>query len=350
MCKILKIRIIIHFFLFCLCGTVTSQNTITFKTTDFPEKQQLKGNKLPIVDELLNPFKVILIDSFMIVQNIETSPVFDIVNLNTRKIMARFCNRGRGPGELVSPFTFQYIAQSREIMVQDLQGKKLVFFSLEKILNNAPVKHTKTVTLDNTIMVRKLKMVQGGNFFCDLIGNKDGYMNALANNEGKLLRVLNKYPKTDFQFDPILGSNVFGVNIEVSSDMQTVIIPYGDTDMIDIYNAEGKQQLKMIGPNFKKLHVAQGLNGATLTNKNNLAFRTPYASNNSFIVPYIGRPYRLSDPHGHTNQLFWIGLNGDLLKHFEVSPPVSQIAVDWEKRIIYGLNVEMEPAVYMYKY
>jgi hypothetical protein len=94
-------------------------------------------------------------------------------------------------------------------------------------------------------------MVLDGNFFCDLIGHEDGYMNCLIDSNGKLIRFLNKYPKTDSQFDPIIGSNIFGANIEATPDMQKVITSYGYTDLIEIYNTEGKNQLQLYGPNYK---------------------------------------------------------------------------------------------------
>jgi hypothetical protein len=119
-----------------------AQISKNFKINDFSEKVQLIGEKLRITDELLNPGDLLLIDSLLIVKNNQTSPTFDFVSLKTGKIIAQFCNRGRGPGELVSPFTFQYIAKSREIMVQDIQGKKLEFFGLDLILKNAAVKYT----------------------------------------------------------------------------------------------------------------------------------------------------------------------------------------------------------------
>lgn len=327
-----------------------AQISINFKTNDFSERVQLKGAKLQVNDELSNPSDLLLIDSILIVKNSQTSPTFDVVNLKTSKILAQFCNRGRGPGELVSPFVFQYIDETREIMVQDVQGKKLVFFGLDLILSNAAVKFTRTVTLDNAILVRKIKMVHDGNFFCDLIGHEEGYMNCLLDRSGKLVRLLNKYPKTDFKYNPVVGSNIFSFQIGITSDRKHIITPASFSDRIDIYNLDGKPITYITGPNFKKPDVAQGANGVTLTRKNNQAYNNPSANNNSFMVPYNGLPYKTTDPHSHTNQIFWIGLNGDLLKHFEVSPPVSQITVDWEKRIIYGLNVEMEPSIYMYKY
>jgi hypothetical protein len=327
-----------------------AQISKNFKINDFSEKVELKGEKLRITDELLNPGNLLLIDSLLIIQNLKTSPAFDVVNFKTGKIIGRFCSRGRGPGELVAPFVFQYIDETREIMVQDIQGKKLVFFGLDLVLKNAAVKYTRTVTLDNEILVRKINMVHNGNFFCDLIGHEDGYMNCLIDSNGKLVRFLNKYPKTDFQFNPVVGSNIFNFHIGTTSDRKHIITPASFSDRIDIYNVDGKTITHITGPNFKKPDVARGANGVSLTGKNNQAYSIPSANNNSFMVPYKGSPYRITDPHSHTKQLFWIGLNGDLLKHFEVSPSVSRIAVDWEKRIIYGLNAEMEPAIYMYKY
>jgi hypothetical protein len=48
--------------------------------------------------------------------------------------------------------------------------------------------------------------------------------------------------------------------------------------------------------------------------------------------------------------LFHLGYQGKLIRRYILTPVVSDIVVDWEKRIIYGLNDELEPTLYQYKF
>jgi hypothetical protein len=338
-------------FIFIIIGLnqiISAQQTVRFTLNDFPINKELIGEKVNLKKPLKNPHELLLIDSLLIVRNINCSPAFDIFNLNTGELKSQFCLRGRGPGELIAPFSFQFIEETNEIMVQDIQGKKLVFFDLDSILLNAPKKFTKTISLDKDVLVRKIKQVKGGDFFCDLIGHKDSYMNCLLNKEGDLIRLLEKYPKTNIPYNPLLGSNLFGVNIGVSQGNKVIILPYIYSDKIDIYDYKGNFITEFVGPNYKNLDITQGVNGATITSRNKLAFNIPQANCDLFLVPYSGTKYRYSSTSA--NHILSFDFTGKLLQRFIVSPSVTEIAIDWEKKIIYSVNKELEPTLYKYKF
>jgi hypothetical protein len=328
--------------------SATGQQTIHFTLHDFPIPVELQGEIVKLKEPLKNPHELLLLDSFMIVRNINSSPAMDVYNLNTGELVSQFCKRGRGPGEVIAPFIFQFLEESNEIMVQDIQGKKLVFYDWDSIVMNVPKKFTRSITLDKNILVRKIKHVKGENFFCDLIGHKDSYMNCLLNKNGNLIRLLKKYPKIDFPFDPMVGSNLFGVNIGISPSKENIILPFIYSDKIDIYNYKGDLITQFVGPNYKKLDVVQGINGATLTSRNTLAYNNPCANNEYFLVPYAGERYQYSfTPASH---ILSFDISGKLLNHYVVSPSVTEIAVDWEKKIVYSINQNLEPTLYKYKF
>jgi hypothetical protein len=327
---------------------ISAQQTIHFTLNDFPIKKELIGEKINLKKPLKNPHELLLIDSLLIVRNINSSPAFDIFNLNTGELASQFCLRGRGPGELIAPFSFQFIEETNEIMVQDIQGKKLVFFDLDSILANASKKFTKTIALDEDVLIRKIKQVKGDNFFCDLIGHKDSYMNCLLNKQGDLIRLLERYPIIDIPYNPLLGSNLFGVNIGTSQGNEVIILPYIYSDKIDIYDYKGNFITQLIGPNYKNLDIVQGVNGATLTSENKLAFNIPQANYDSFFVPYSGTKYKYSSTS--VDHILSFDFTGNTLQHYKVSPSITEIAVDWKKKIIYSVNKELEPTLYKYKF
>ena len=327
--------------------TLSAQKIKVFKVTDFKEIEELKGIKLNLSNPLKNPHEILLIDSLLLIKNINASPAVDVINLKTEKIISQFCKRGRGPGELIAPFSIQYIRNDREVMVQDIQGKKLVFFDLDLIIKNSPKKYVRIVKTD-TVLVRKVQQVKTGKFFCDLIGHANGYMNCLLNKDGELIRFLQKYPQIDVHYNPTIASNIFATNIGASPNQEKIIVPYIYSDKIEIFNYSGDVEVQLIGPNFKKLDVINTSNRATLTTKNNRAYVIPCANDNYFMIPYSGKQRNHSIPPA--NNIFTFDFKGNLLKRYIVSPSVNGIAVDWDRKIIYGVNKDMEPTIYKYHF
>jgi len=342
--KMLLKYLCLYFIIVGITPSVNGQETKKFKLSDFKEKKELKGIELKLSAPLKNPTRIILIDSLLLVKNRNSNPAIDVINLKTGKVISSFCKRGRGPGELIAPFVVQYIGKNREVMVQDVQGKKFVFFDLDLIIKNAPRKYVRIVKID-TVLVRKVQQLKTGNFFCDLIGNADGYMNCLLNKDGKLIRFLQKYPKIDVRYNAAIASNIFSTFIGASPNQKKVIVPYFRSDKIEIFNYLGDLELELIGPNFKKLDVVRASNRATLTTKNNRAYRPPCANNNYFMIPYFGKQGSYSSSPSNDN-IFSIDFKGNLFSHYIVSPTVTNIAVDWGKRVIYG--IDMEPKIYKY--
>jgi hypothetical protein len=325
-----------------------AQKTVNFSFDDFEEEIELKGEILYLKEPLMNPLEIILSDTFLFVINNRANPAVDVISLNSGNTISRFCKRGRGPGELIDPFCVQYIEDEKKFMVQDLVGKKVVFYDLYLILADAPKKYIKSVNFKDATWVRKVVEVKGGNLFCNLIGHKDGYMNCILTPEGELVKFLDKYPKIDLPFDPEVGSNIFGPLIGISSSLDKVIMPYADSDQIGIYNSTGEKIIEFIGPNYKELHLIYKNGRTSRTNRNNCTYNHPSSNTRSFMIPYDGTKSKYA--HSPAYHIFHFGFDGSLLQHFKLNYSVTNIAVDWENRIIYGINKDLEPCIYKFKF
>ncbi|WP_303921322.1 6-bladed beta-propeller [Draconibacterium sediminis] len=334
-----------------LLGTsakTNAQKTINFEIDDFNEVIELKGEKLHLEDPLMNPLEIIISDTLMFLKNDKANPAVDVISLNSGKIISQFCKRGRGPGELVSPFCIQYIENEKRILVQDIIGRKIVFFDLDMILANAPKKYTRSITFKNETWVRKVMELEGGNLFCNLIGHKDGYMNCLLTRDGELIKFLDTYPEIDFPFNPEEGSNIFGSRLAISSDRNRVIMPYLHSDRISIYNAAGDKTIEFQGPDYKDLDLIFKNGRTAITNKNACTYNLPSSNSESFMIPYDGTRYKFA--HSPAYHIFHFGFDGSLLQHFKLDHSVTNIAVDWENNIIYGINKDLEPCIYKFNF
>ncbi len=335
-------------FLLCTTKNAQAQKTINFEIDDFEEVMEIEGEKIYLKSPLMNPSLILFHDTLLFIKNSDISPAIDVISINSGKTIARFCKKGRGPGELIAPFCIQYLEDEKTIMVQDVSGRKLVFYDLDLVLADAPKKYTKTVNFSEDVFVRKLYVVEGGNYFCNLMGNDDGYMNCLISPEGEIIKFLDKYPKLDVPFNPALGSNIFGPLVSGASSRDKVIMAYSYNKRICIYEASGDMLTEIKGPDYKKLDVVYENGRNYLTSRNNRAYGLACSNSESFMIPFNGnrRIYAFSP----ANHIFHFGLDGKLLQHLKVEPSVVNIAVDWEKRIIYGINQDLEPCIYKYKF
>lgn len=324
-----------------------SQKEIEFELSDFNKIIELKGEAIKYIDPFLAPSRVLLKDSLLFVSNSNASPSIDVFNIKTGNLVSRFCKRGRGPGELIFPFSTQVIDSNKKFMVHDLNGKKIVLYSSDLILSDAAKKYTEIIKI-NDIYPRKLVQINNDRYFCGLIGHQDGYMNCIIDSTGNVIKYLNKFPDIGVKLNNLIASNLFSTNIGISDDNKRIIIPYDYWDRIDLFGSNGDFQLILKGPNYKELDVIEKNGRMVKTSKNNRAYNYPVANDKSFIIPYSGKKRNGTGP-SYTD-LFQFDFEGHPLVHYKLDVSIFDIAVDWENKIIYGLNIESEPILYKFSF
>lgn len=233
-------------------------------------------------------------------------------------------------------------------MIQDAVGQKIVFYNLDLVLADAPRKYIKSVNFKDTIRTHRVIKLKNGNLFCNLIGHKDGYMNCILTAEGELVKFLDKYPKIELPFNPEEGVNIFAPRLGISSSLDKVIMPYDYSGLISIYSYTGDKIVEFKGPDYKELDLVFRNGRTSLTNRNNLTYNFPCSNTESFMIPYNGTKYKYA--HSPAYHIFHFGFDGSLLQHFKLNHSVTNIAVDWENRIIYGINKDLEPCIYKFKF
>lgn len=341
-------KIILISFIF-LSFNVCAQKEVNFDLDDFPKTQALKGERIAFDPPLMDPWKMELADSLLLFWGGGTENAVDVYNLNTRKKITQFCKRGRGPGEMIFPFSIQYIQNSDNVVVHDLNGKKVIVYSLKKIMDKNPNNYLKIIKIDS-VYPRKLVKISDDLFFTTLIGHPDAYMNCLLDMEGNVVKMLNKFPDPGMENNNDLASNLYQTNISASPDLSKVILSYAYWRWIEIFNDNGECITKFTGPDFTEpSFVRQGKNGLVLTMGNSVAYCYAETNNDDFMIPYSGEKVKMGGSNFYKYALH-LGYNGELICKYTFDPVVLDIQIDWEKRIIYGLNLELEPGVYKYHF
>ena len=326
---------------------VYAQKNISFELNDFINYSVLKGEEITLKQPLGNPAQMILVDTLLLLQNPNRDIITDVLNIKTGEIIASFCKRGRGPGEIIYPFPPQYLKETNEFLLHDLNGKKEVFYSLDLVLKGEAKNYTKIVKIDS-VYPRRIQLVKDNTFFCGLIGHKNGYMHCKIDMDGNVVKWINKFPDIDIEYNNIVASNIFPTDISVSPDLSTVVVSYSKWGKIEIYDYEGNPIINYFGPDYKKLDIRVGSgNNPVLTSKNIETYWAAVLNNNNFMIPYSGNKYNGIMLFG---EILHLDFKGNLIARYKLEPAVADIQVDWENRIIYGLNTEMEPIILKYKF
>lgn len=232
-------------------------------------------------------------------------------------------------------------------MVHDLNGKKLLFYNLDEILTGNKHLMPSILKLSPLLYPRKVYSLSTGYYFVNLLGHKDGYSNCLMNSEGEATRFLTMYPKLGFDYNMNIASNYFGTFSDVSPDGNTVVAAYSDWDRIEIFDEEGSLHTVIKGPLFAELNEKSS---NSLVNKvlrsGKTFYKSPIAGNSAFMVPFSGRDFRI----GTYNTLYWFGNDGKPLANFNLDRNIKAFTVDWDQRIIYGINIDMEPEILKFQF
>lgn len=77
---------------------------------------------------------LLVIDSFLISDEIFSKKIFKLYNLRTGKLLSNFINKGKGPNEMIFPHLLNYY-DSDCFTSFDSNSKELIYFSLNEILN-----------------------------------------------------------------------------------------------------------------------------------------------------------------------------------------------------------------------
>ncbi len=166
------------------------------------------------------------------------------------------------------------------------------------------------------------------------------------------------YPVYEREVPPTAIVEVFNGWVSVHPDKSKFVLAYEFTDLIEFYDSEFKLLKRVQGPhNFlPEFELKQRGNSVAMVRRFDLT-RFAYqraVSNDSLIFLLYANGETVSkeddqEEAAHFNFIVAIDWEGNPLYLFELDHAVISIAVDWKKRIIYGLN-RIESEVYAFPF
>ncbi len=338
------------FILLFFIVSLTCYGQKTFTLADHPVTK-LEGKQIK-TDMLLDPIYLCLFDSFLFIQNYQTKFHFDMLNLKNGKNEGNFCREGRGPGEVIFPKTIQILREQNKILIYDINLKKVNYYKLDAVLENNPDNYIHFFQIDSAY-AKRVFLLKNGNFLCPLVGDKLGHKFCRLNQKHEFVNYATLYPDVGKEYPKIVSSNLFSAWADINNNRNKVILAYDHWDMIDIItDIETLHEINIRGtkykiPDFDARNLA-------LTYNNILAYASPCAGVESFFVLFSGE--KVYDEKKRTKTLrnyktaLQFDYEGNLLNVYHLDPGVRIITVDWDKKIIYGINKELEPTLYEYRF
>lgn len=326
--------------------SIYAQQTYNFNLDDFPKHITLNGEKIKTTT-LTSPMNIYLIDNYLFIQNSIGEYNYEIIDISTGKRLKQFGRNGRGPGEFISAWSLQYLKNEKQLYIYDIVTRKITVLSDSALINNENKVFIKYINIDPRVYVLTPVLINQDYFFCTLFGDKGRHMFCKLNPRGELLDKIGSFPDIKRNYPTAVASNVFTSFIATNILKNKIVLTYYIWDRIEIYNKEFNKLVTINGPNYKFPDIS--INGETVgfTSDNPRCYQSPNAGDDYFMVLYSGKSVK--DPIIYP-MILCFNYEGKAIAAYNLNPAMNSITVDWKKHLIYGINNEMEPSLYKFKF
>ena len=327
-----------------------TENERRFNFDSFSKKIQLTGQSLNMGDHMGDGTDFFLAeDRFIIYEGLIDGFHCHIYDLETKQLF-HFAKDGRGPGEILTVFSFDYRAEDRSIWVHDIKRNTWTGYTLDKLLQNH----------NQHAYFAELKFeVQGVQY--PLWIDKDtivsvSFVDSKArlyyfDQQGQLIDTRADIPeKEDEKLSDFVHAQIHQGMLSRAPNCQNLIFASRYSDLIQIFSEIGGKQKKLRGPELVKpvweLLDIQGYQNFAITDHTIEANTQIAATNYGFLLLFSGKSDAMAPKSNNegdmwrsmTNQVLMLDWSGIPLYHYHLDRRVINIAVSSNGKYLYGLD------------
>lgn len=323
------------------CSTPAGyEGEIIFTREAFKVDQTLMGKTVAFKDLIMKPSQIQVYDSLLMTYNQEAEKLFHLFNLKTGEKIGERITMGQGPKEMILPF---FVNQKDSIKLFDMMTSTVYTYTIQEFVNNPDPTPAQSITLTEKPLWSELNRLNGKYIS---VSNKPESPCFLFNEKGDKIADFGSYPESEVTYTDLELVDAFRA-ILVTNRKDKVAVCHFFTDLIDIYNEEGKLEKHLHGPDhfqtlFQEFKDGDRIGSEAVPGTYKDAFYSPVSVDNSFFVLYNGK--MVEDPAYNllAKEIFVIGWDGSLQCHYRLDQGVSRIAVDAAHRKIYGISDDPE--------
>lgn len=319
-----------------------------FGWDDF-EVSELNGTDLEFDELIMNPEQLLVRDSLLITINLRTEKFFHLFNLKTKHKIGESITVGQGPEDMLGP---SFIPSSDSIMVYDRSTSTVYHFTLDEFVNNPSPNPVRKYKLDMPYFFSELAQLKGGLIGMSYRPDAPCYV---FDSEGKKSEDgFGFYPHGHFSYSDLEIVDAFR-GMVISNGDDRVVVCHFFTDLIDIYDGEGKLLKRLHGPEHfltRFMEFNDGVRQGSRADPNyyRVAFYGPACFEDGFCVLYDGKFVNKPGHNMLSKDLLVFTWDGKPLKHYKLNQGVSRISLDTKAHKIYGISSEPEYHIVEYFY
>ena len=286
---ILHLSLILLVFIACTDDQKQDDKNITFQRSDFKVRKSLSGKTIEFDSLILRPSQIQLFDSFLVTCNQGAEKQFHIFNLNTAHKEGECIPVGQGPKEMMTPC---FVNRNDSVVIFDMMTSTIFTYSIPEFTSGKEPEYASRISLDTKPLWSNIRSLGNGFLGVSYQETSPGF---LFDQTGKKTMDFGTYPKTEQEYTP-----------------------------------------------------AELINASPQTYRD--AFYSPVNVGNSLFVLYNGKMVTEPNYNILCKELFVIGWDGSLECHYTLDQGVSSIAVDNQKRKIYGISDDPEYHIVVFDY
>lgn len=345
---ILHLSLILLVFIACTDNQKQDDKSITFQRSDFKVRKSLSGKTIEFDSLILRPSQIQLFDSFLVTCNQGAEKQFHIFNLNTAHKEGECIPVGQGPKEMMTPC---FVNRNDSVVIFDMMTSTIFTYSIPEFTSGKEPEYASRISLDTKPLWSNIRSLGNGFLGVSYQETSPGF---LFDQTGKKTMDFGTYPKTEQEYTPAELINAFRADLTTNRKEKVAITHYF-TDLICIYNVNGTLEKQLRGPDhfasvFKEFRDGDIIGSKASPQTYRDAFYSPVNVGNSLFVLYNGKMVTEPNYNILCKELFVIGWDGSLECHYTLDQGVSSIAVDNQKRKIYGISDDPEYHIVVFDY
>jgi hypothetical protein len=329
---------------------------IVQKKTDskFRNGRAINGIKLPIDDSLGSLRGIILKNNHLIIG--DKTPILNnnrirIYSLSNYKLVSSFGRDGSGPGELSHIESLdKVIGNENQISVMDFVDRRL---TLWEIKNNYSSELKAVIPLSEGTLYRPkfiykksifslgFSIPKGRFAICDTLGKIQNYF-------GKLL------PGNKPNVHPLVHNMASEGNLDITPNSEKIILSAVYSDIIDIYDKNGKLEKRFNGPlnlepKYKLGKMIGKIHAMVLDEETAIVgYVDTDVTNNKIFALYAGHLFR-DGYRMEGKEIHIFNIQGELIEKIILDQYLTNICYDEKSNVIYGISKSPMPAIYKFQ-
>ncbi|GHT72105.1 hypothetical protein FACS189455_4990 [Bacteroidia bacterium] len=317
---------------------------------DIPEKKNLKAEFLDL-DDMMRPARIYIHDSLLYVINMGLEYGLSCYNLKTLKKVGDYFPFGSGPFEVLHLKRLQFIDSL--VYGFDKRSGRLHQYKSCQFVNNDKTTPISVVKLQDVLSNNVL--VVNDKFFSNSFTHPD-FRFSIFDNIGQYQKSFADLPDFGVVMSPEQKIESFLCDMELKPDKSSIFVSYMQSDLIEIYSAEGVLHTRMHGPDHFFPELAEVSNETlkrvgAITGKTRDGYYNPVTFDDEIWVQYSGKVFDPTKQDSFlNNKIIVFDWKGSPLRMYITDISFFSLAVDREAKTIYGIGLNPDYSIVKFRY